>query len=656
MKVEMHAKTCWSADYDSTINIADIIVFAYENKERGIIFVDKDSIVAFPKIEKVYKELCLEEPAYKEFKIGYGVEIRAIVDDIKCDIVILIRNQDGLGQLYQIMSLYFTEYNKCIPVEEILIRKDNLLIGLIDNKEIINYEYFDYIEGNRNIKDNKIMVYSNKPNALYPGEIQVKEVLKLWNKGKLIIDNRLYLDTEDTLKLCNNYDYVVNNPNKILDMLDRIVINDGLFKMKHSNNYNELEVLVKKAFKKKFKNPTEKTIKRLEQELSLIKELDYTYYFEVLLAITNYLKINHEYYQLNGYVNNLLVAYLLDITEVEPFKLPYELFFVSTPSIQFVVGAKFYKNNILKFLNDTYKGEIVGNKRMIRWSNEYLNYYILKYAKLNNLEVTLEMQDYIMGILDNMRINKNSYSFRYFLLPDKNIIPVEKREDYDQTINLVTHYDSNDLMDNYLSISFVTSNAISELSKMQNLTNDKVVICNDKKVLNLFRNGELRFTQFNDLDKNTFKYTRNLWLDDVVNYYIKDGGIFKDDLYNSLVKEGYDDIDIFKILEVTEKHEKMYSKGSFINRARIVYQQLYYKLKYPKVFYQIVLDSIDFAYIRDRVFEYDYKMVIKRYKELVNSDLSFTFDYEEYKLLGILLEMQERKINYQFKDGRVAVL
>ena len=71
---------------------------------------------------------------------------------------------------------------------------------------------------------------------------------------------------------------------------------------------------------------------------------------------------------------------------------------------------------------------------------------------------------------------------------------------------------------------------------------------------------------------------------------------------------------------------------------------------------QIVLDSIDFAYIRDRVFEYDYKMVIKRYKELVNSDLSFTFDYEEYKLLGILLEMQERKINYQFKDGRVAVL
>ena len=38
---------------------------------------------------------------------------------------------------------------------------------------------------------------------------------------------------------------------------------------------------------------------------------------------------------------------------------------------------------------------------------------------------------------------------------------------------------SNDLMDNYLSISFVTSNAISELSKMQKKTNDKVVICND---------------------------------------------------------------------------------------------------------------------------------------------------------------------------------
>ena len=39
-------------------------------------------------------------------------------------------------------------------------------------------------------------------------------------------------------------------------------------------------------------------------------------------------------------------------------------------------------------------------------------------------------------------------------------------------------------------------------------------------------------------------------------------------------------------------------------------------------------------------------MVIKRYEELSNSDLSLAFDYEEYKLLSILVEMYERGIEY----------
>ena len=335
MKTEMHAKTCWSVDYDSTINIEDIIVFAYENKERGIVFADKDTIIAFPKIEESYKKLCLEEEGYKDFKIGYGVEISTIIDDTNCNIIILVKNQDGLKNLYHIMTLYFTEYNKCISFDEVQKNKEGLLLGLIYNSNVnVNLDYFDYIEVNENTTlDKEVVVYSNKPNALYPGEIQAKEVLKLWNNDQIEINNRLYLDTEDTLKLCDNYDYVVNNPNKILDMLDNIVINDGTFKIKYSSNFKAFESSVRKTFKEKFKNPSELTIKRLDKELALIKELDYTYYFEVLLKLTNFMKSKHEYYQLNGYINNLLVAYTLGITEVEPFKLHYELFFAITTSI-----------------------------------------------------------------------------------------------------------------------------------------------------------------------------------------------------------------------------------------------------------------------------------------------------------------------------------
>ena len=41
-----------------------------------------------------------------------------------------------------------------------------------------------------------------------------------------------------------------------------------------------------------------------------------------------YCKKELEYYQLDGYINNSLVAYILELTGIEPFNLPYELFLV----------------------------------------------------------------------------------------------------------------------------------------------------------------------------------------------------------------------------------------------------------------------------------------------------------------------------------------
>ena len=44
-KIEMHCKTKYSADKESTIDIKSVLLNAKENKERGIVFVDKDTIV-----------------------------------------------------------------------------------------------------------------------------------------------------------------------------------------------------------------------------------------------------------------------------------------------------------------------------------------------------------------------------------------------------------------------------------------------------------------------------------------------------------------------------------------------------------------------------------------------------------------------------------
>ena len=145
-KIEIHCKTKYSADKDSTIDIETILWNAKENKERGIIFVDKDSIIAFPKIEKVYNMLCEKDKSFKEFKIGYGVQLTSIINEKECEVILLIKNNEGLKQLYEIMSEYLNEYKKRIPINK-LINLDNFLIGLIINEESIKLDLYN---GNHN--------------------------------------------------------------------------------------------------------------------------------------------------------------------------------------------------------------------------------------------------------------------------------------------------------------------------------------------------------------------------------------------------------------------------------------------------------------------------------------------------------------------------
>ena len=151
-KIEMHCKTKYSIDKESTIDIESVLWNAKENKERGIIFVDKDTIVAFPKIERAYKKLCEKDNTFKQFKIGYGVELTSIINDSEHKVIVLIKNNEGLKQLYKIMSEYLNKYERKIPIDK-LTGIDNFLIGLILNEESINLDLsiFDYLEVNSDI-------------------------------------------------------------------------------------------------------------------------------------------------------------------------------------------------------------------------------------------------------------------------------------------------------------------------------------------------------------------------------------------------------------------------------------------------------------------------------------------------------------------------
>ena len=216
-KIEMHCKTKYSADKDSTIDIDAVLWNSKENEERGIVFVDKDTIFSFPKIEKVYKELCEKDKSFMKFKIGYGGQLTSELNNKDYEVIVLVKNKDGLKQLYEIMSEYLNEYNKKIPIDK-LINIDNFLIGLIINKESIKLDLskFDYLEVNNNIDISSIenkdkIVYSNIPNALFEGELRAKEVLYVHQKIDKGPECRLYKDTEDTLMDFNDREIIIIN-------------------------------------------------------------------------------------------------------------------------------------------------------------------------------------------------------------------------------------------------------------------------------------------------------------------------------------------------------------------------------------------------------------------------------------------------------------
>lgn len=684
-KIEMHCKTKYSIDKDSTIDIEAVLWNAKENKEKGIIFVDKDSIVAFPKIEKVYKSLCGKDETFNQFKIGYGVQLTSIIDDEEYEVIILIKNNEGLKQLYKSMSEYLNKYERKIPINE-LTGVDNFLIGLILNDESIKLDLsiFDYLEVNShidisNLKDKEKIVYSNIPNSLFEGELKAKEVLYVHQKIDKNPLCRLYKDTEDTLKDFNDKEIVITNSNMLFDNLDNIVINDDKFYTTHVDNFNEFENLVRNTFKKKYENPSQTTINRLNEELNLIKDLDYTYIYILLMMITKYCKKENEYYQLDGYINNSLVAYILELTEIEPFNLPYELFFSEIPKIEFIISPEFYNQKLVKYIMKKFEKELIRCNYQFKLSNKSTRRVIKHYEIKKKQELDSSTKDYICNILEDIPLYKESRSHLFYLIPKETNIfdftPYEIGTTFSNDKLKGTHYDYHDLRNNLISIQFILNEDIKNISNLINKTKIKIKFCNDKRVFNLFRNTEEFGCKFNILSKSTgilnIRYfgdnelenklmnISNIWIQDLEKILMSvNHGIIKDDLYNNLKMKKLDDVVIFNVINSLKDSDKLLvSKAFILNKIRIAYMQMYYKLYHPKEYYNEILSNIDYNFIYDGVYSYSFDNIKKRYFELKETnklDLDLQ-EYDEFKLLEILLEMYERDIKYSIVDKKIIV-
>ena len=253
--------------------------------------------------------------------------------------------------------------------------------------------------------------------------------------------------------------------------------------------------------------------------------------------------------------------------------------------------------------------------------------------------------------------------------------PYEKGTTFSNDKLKGTHYDYHDLRNNFISIQFILNEDVKNITNLINKTNLKIKFCNDKRVFNLFRNTEEFGCKFNILDKSTgtlnIRYfgdnelenklmnISNIWIQDLEKILMDiNHGIIKDDLYNNLKMRNLDDVVIFNVINSLKDNNKLLvSKAFILNKIRIAYMQMYYKLYHLKEYYNEMLSNIDYNFIYDGVYSYSFDNIKKRYFELKETnklDLDLQ-EYEEFKLLEILIEMYERNIKYSIADKKIIV-
>ncbi len=132
----------------------------------------------------------------------------------------------------------------------------------------------------------------------------------------------------ELLHVFREYPAIIENTQKLLEQCTitfnfnkKESKNKQFFTQSHDEDVKLLREECEKGLKYRFDNPSREVIERMEKELKLIDELGYSSYFLINWDMVNYARSKGYYYVGRGSGANSMVAYLLQITNVDPIEL-----------------------------------------------------------------------------------------------------------------------------------------------------------------------------------------------------------------------------------------------------------------------------------------------------------------------------------------------
>lgn len=404
---------------DGLPKIDELLKYAKEMGMDSLALTDHGNIYGAVEFYKKAKELGVKPIIGCETYLAFEgmTQERPGIDDRRYHLILLVKNATGYKNLVKLITRSHLEgfYYKPRIDEELLAKHSEGLIGLtaciqgkiaqlILGKKIDEAEKsalkFQEIFGPGNfyleiqhhpkipaqkIVNDEIIKLSKKLNIplvatcdshyLRPEDADAQDILMLINTGADPKDPERITMKEDDFSLKSPEDMAeffkdvpeaISNTQKIVDecnfefeigkvKLPNFVVPSG----KSPNEY--LEELCQTGLKKRFgETPTNEVLERLKYELSVIEQTGFASYFLIVQDFVNWAKQNRIVVGPGrGSVGGSLVAYLLNITNVDPLK--YDLLFerflnperISMPDIDMDFTDR-RRNEVINYVSEKY--------------------------------------------------------------------------------------------------------------------------------------------------------------------------------------------------------------------------------------------------------------------------------------------------------------
>ena len=261
----------------------------------------------------------------------------------------LAKNNEGFKELNVFLSYHSEQkidlpdlapdFNNCYiiyPLERVLqLEKDQF-----SNNEFIGVS----IEELRKLRFSKLKNYKEKLVVQQTVTVRTKKDFNAHRLLRAIDKNTLLSKLEkseeckisdqmfsiDELKLAfQDFPHILENTSRLLENCyidfgfgnDRKSQNLKLYTDSIENDYKLLEKLCHENLHKRYSNPNNKVLKRLETELNTIKSLNFVSFFLINHDIVSYAKSKGYFHVGRGSGANSIVAYIIGITDVDPIEL-----------------------------------------------------------------------------------------------------------------------------------------------------------------------------------------------------------------------------------------------------------------------------------------------------------------------------------------------